>query len=139
MSSIMKHKQQGVTLIELMVVVAIVGILAAIAYPSYQTYVQKTNRAAAAACLMEQAQFMERGYTAAFSYVGIVMPAMQCMDDVTGRYTFSLTDTAARTFLLSAAPGTAQAGDGCGTLTLNQAGRRGANGGFAVADVQRCW
>ncbi len=135
----MMQKQQGITLIELMVVVAIVGILAAIAYPSYQTYVQRTNRAAAAACLMEQAQFMERGYTAAFSYEGIAMPAMQCMDDVAGRYTFSLTDTGARTFLLSAVPGAAQAGDGCGTLTLNQAGRRGANGGFAVADVQNCW
>ncbi|WP_152663001.1 type IV pilin protein [Arsukibacterium ikkense] len=135
----MRQKQQGITLIELMVVVAIVGILAAIAYPSYQNYVQRTNRAAAAACLMEQAQLMERGYTAAFSYEGIVMPQMQCMNEVAGRYTFSLTNAAARTFLLSAVPGAAQAGDGCGTLTLNQAGRKGANGGFAAADVQRCW
>tara|TARA_B100001059_G_scaffold109412_1_gene109312 strand:+ start:70178 stop:70597 length:420 start_codon:yes stop_codon:yes gene_type:complete len=139
MSGIMKYKQQGVTLIELMVVVAIIGILAAIAYPSYQTYVQRTNRTAAASCLMEQAQFMERGYTAAFSYDGVVLPAMQCMDDVAGRYTFESAEPTARTFLLSAVPSTAQAADGCGTLTLNQAGRRGANGGFAVADVQRCW
>lgn len=135
----MKNKQQGITLIELMVVVAIVGILAAIAYPSYQAYVQRTNRAAAAACLMEQAQFMERGYTAAFSYEGIDLPAMQCMDDVDNRYTFSLTGVADRTFILSAVPTGAQTDDGCGTLTLNQAGRRGANGGFAAADVQRCW
>ena len=51
MKPMQMHKQQGFTLIELMIVVAIIAILAAIAIPAYQDYSARAQASEAATLL----------------------------------------------------------------------------------------
>lgn len=131
-----RHK--GFTLIELMIVVAIIGILAAVAYPAYQNYVEKTRRGQAQADLLELVQFMERRYANRFDYEATGGGAPDLPFDISPRegnpaaYDITVSAVARESFTLQAAPRTLQAGDDCGTMTIDEEGNR-------TADENDCW
>jgi len=58
----MRKYMQGVTLLELMVVVVIIGILTAIAFPNYREFVARAKRAEAKAALLKVATNQEKFY-----------------------------------------------------------------------------
>src|SRR5688500_11810739 len=58
----MHQSTRGVTLIELMVVVALVAIIASIAVPSYRNYILRTQRTDATAALLRVTAAQEKFY-----------------------------------------------------------------------------
>lgn len=151
-------RSRGFTLLELMIVVVIVAILAAIAYPSYTSYITSTRRSAAEACLAEYSNYMERYYTTNMSYatpgaatstgIGsptqITLPTLDCATATqTGSYysyqfPASSASVSTTTYTIQAVPQGVQASrdEKCGTLSLDNTGSRGADGGSAVTS---CW
>lgn len=145
-----RHTDEGFTLIELMIVVAIVAISAAIAYPSYQESVARGRRAEAKAVLLECAYWIERQYTMSGAYnkkddgtalTSAALPYIEAPKDGTAKYydiAFVSLPTATE-FALRATPKNAMVNDKCGVFTLNQAGARSLKGNAPGTDVASCW
>jgi type IV pilus assembly protein PilE len=138
----MKTSARGMTLIELMIVVAVLGIIAAIGYPSYLDHVKKTRRAEGMGELLELADRMERHYSDTGTYDqadGTDMTAATIYRSTTenGYYTLSIAaGTNNIQFTASAAPTSKgqQNTDKCGTFTINSLGTKSVSGPLSADD-----
>lgn len=132
-STVLRARQAGFTLIELMIVVAVIALLASIALPSYNQYVLRSHRANARTALLQVAQWLERAATASGSYptcntvVDPNPPACRVPAGVRtvegNRYRIDVNSQAA-TFALTATPLGGQAVDTCAVFVLDQANVR---------------
>ena len=122
-------KNQGFTLIELMIVVAIIAILASIAYPSYQNYVQRTKRVEAQTELLAIAQKLASYKLANGSFYGASLANIYGQSDInkSGAVTYELslsstTINPTHTWLLTATPKGQM--NNSGNLTLDNIGKQ---------------
>lgn len=134
----MWHKQSGMTLVELMIVVVIIGILATVAYPSYRDYAARAKRTEARSALLQIATLQERVYLQNNSYTtdmtalgfpvagGFVTASDSYRIDVTAADSNNFTATA--TYLI----GDAEAGK-CASFSLD------ARGSKTSAPLTDCW
>ena len=106
-------KQQGFTLIELMIVVAIVAILAAIALPAYQDYMKRSKVSEAVAALGACKTSVAEYYSAR-NALPADTAASGCSNIAT-QYVTSLTVAAG---VITATPNAATIGIPAGTITL---------------------
>ncbi len=140
----MKHRMQGVTLIELMVVVAVLAIIASIAIPSYRSYLLRAQRSDATSVLLRVRVAQEKFFLQNNSYTSQLGPAglkLTGADGTTmasenGYYTIDFTAQTGTTFTVRAtAVGGQQRDSNCTTFTINEQGTRTTSPG----NLATCW
>ena len=132
-----KQIQSGVTLVEVIIVVAIIGILSAFVVPSYSNFITQQRRADAHHLLNKNAQKLQRCLTLVGAYNA---PGGGCnIQSISqeGYYTLSTVLTA-QTWSLTATPvagGRQEKDTKCATISLTHTGQKSATG----TEPGSCW
>lgn len=127
------NRLRGFSLIELLITIAILGLLVAIAVPSYRNQVIRGARTEAIDEILRVAQFEQQNFTRNNTYV---LPAVNPYQTQNNRYTITTALTnGGQGYTITAAPMGGQADDACGTLGLDEVGRKTSGGGVPA----ECW
>lgn len=131
-----ESSQHGLTLIEMMVVVAIIGILAGIAWPLFNAQQMKSRRTEAiTAATRINSELTSYFPDNSFAYTGYAINAA-----ITGslRYYTAAVALTASTYTITLTPTGVQAGDAeCSNYILDNVGRK-TNSGTATS-AATCW
>ncbi len=127
--------KRGVSVLDVVIVVVIIAALGGLASGGYDYAVRMHRRGAAQDCLRAAAEAMQRAHAMTSTYQGAAIPS--CPASVAQYYTdpaFAAGPSDdAYTLQIAPRPGTDQAKDACGRMTIDETGRRGAD------DDQLCW
>jgi type IV pilus assembly protein PilE len=146
----MSPRQAGVTLMELLIVVAIISMIAAYAYPSYTQFVTRSKRAIGASALLQiadrQQQFFmdNKRYATTLTRLGYASDSIMVDDegqvvtvgDDDRIYQVEISASNFVTYELTATPqlNHAKKDSSCGNLTLTHSGEKGQSG-----TGDKCW
>lgn len=149
------RQQQGFTLIELMIVVAIIAVIAGIGYPSYTQYVTKAKRSAMQGYMMQIASREEQYLADARTYATLATLGMTQPAETVGKYNEAVVTVVTATtdagyiagvalpqYIITATPIGAQLANDtkCGILTLNSVGTKNVkNGTGSASEIADCW
>jgi len=140
MKNISPRRMAGVTMMELLIVLAIVAMLAAFAINSYRQYILRGNRTYATRALQDLASreesyyFNNNAYTSSLSNLAASSSAP---NTGTTYYTISVASASSSDYTVQAVPvGTQTQDTQCTLFTLTRAGVQNSTG---TGTAQACW
>ena len=132
----MKAKFSGMTMLELLIVVAIIGILATIALPSWNQQVMKTRRSDAVNSLLDM-QLLQGRYFAENGAYGSLAQIGGSSTSNDEYYSLAISGVTSAAFLGTATATGSQADDtDCAKFCINQDGPDHLSSGCATS---ACW